>query len=342
MLCVHAHSGQAGDLGVGSVTYDGQAPTASQVLNSSGAVREVYYVALWDDSDLPSTAGSYTVSFTVSNHGATPGTSYWVQEITSVDQTSVPVSGFSTNTNFGTTGQSISVADEAFALIAAQSGGFGSNPSFSWSDSELVELNSGSTRANGMAVGHAQDGGLTGTCSAAETGDGWIAWSLKEDAGGLTDYTIEPEAGGYSQSGTAVNLLKDSALNAEQGEYLYTGQESGLIKSFIIASESGSYSLAGTEANLLRASNLLAETDAYLITGQNVTLTKSGDISLICESGVYTISGQEVNLTLALPSTTTSAKGNRASAFSSDNRAFKIESVSRSASFKSNNRKVLF
>ena len=186
ILCVSAASGQVGNLTIASVTYAGSAPTkVIATVNTGGAVREVYYYAYWDDSDLPGTSGSKTVGFTIGNNGANPADKYYVLEQTGVNQTT-PDAELATNTMFGTAGQTYTptLGDAIVAMITAASGSTGTDPTAAWSGTEIYDGASTGNASCGLSVGYSTDGSITGTLSASLTSQGWIAVSFLAAASG--------------------------------------------------------------------------------------------------------------------------------------------------------------
>lgn len=188
-LFVFSGSGQVGNIGISSITYNSVAPYASTTLNHSGSVaRNVMYVALWRDADLPASSGSYAVAFTLSNQGASPWTYWYVIELTGVDQTTIPAEAMATNDNFGVTTQSYTRAagDLSMAIIAGANSTNSTDPTFSWGtgDNELNETADSSNIGKAAAVAYTTDSTLAGTSDTDMNTDLWVAFSLSDVAAG--------------------------------------------------------------------------------------------------------------------------------------------------------------
>lgn len=88
----------------------------------------------------------------------------------------------------------------------------------------------------------------------------------------LTIYTLTADAGSYTETGTATNLLKSSLVGIGTGTYAETGQAVSLLKSSKITIGAGSYALSGQAVGLFRNRTLSVVAGSYVITGTAVNL----------------------------------------------------------------------
>lgn len=158
--------------------------------------------------------------------------------------------------------------------------------------------------------------------------------------GGGPDYTLALDAGSYTLTGNAANVLASRLLALDAGTYAITGNDAGLLVgrllaldagayavtgndvsalvSRLLALDAGSYSLSGHDAGLLVSRLIGFDAGSYALTGLDVGLQYNQlggpDYTLALDSGSYTLSGGAVGLTvrrkLALDSGSYATAGN--------------------------------
>lgn len=114
------------------------------------------------------------------------------------------------------------------------------------------------------------------------------------------DTTLTADAGSYTVSGSAADLLRSLILSGDAGSYTVSGATASLLRSKLLSADAGTYSVAGQAADLLRALLLTGDAGSYTLTGAAATLAVSGDTTLTAEAGSYSVSGSPADLLRAL------------------------------------------
>lgn len=109
--------------------------------------------------------------------------------------------------------------------------------------------------------------------------------------GSTTAYTLNAEAGSFTLSGQAAELLRSRAFNAEATSFSLSGQPATFTRGLVFTAEAGSFALAGQDATLV-------------YTTPNVVLN--------AEAGVFSLNGQDAQFALTTAGATPQRGAGRA------------------------------
>jgi hypothetical protein len=123
---------------------------------------------------------------------------------------------------------------------------------------------------------------------------------LRPASGG---YSIDANAGSYTVTGVAADLVHNGIISANPGSYALTGVAAGLASGAVITASPDSYSLTGVAATLVADRQLEAVPGSYAKTGTAATL--AADRVLSADPGSYSKTG--IAATLVGPSAFVSA-----------------------------------
>ena len=126
--------------------------------------------------------------------------------------------------------------------------------------------------------------GTSGTWSALTA-----AW--KETS---TGYTLTADAGSFTVTGTAANLVRGLKVAADAGSYSVTGTAANLLRGYKLAANTTAYSLTGTDVTFLRGYKLAGDVGSYAVNGTAATLARS--YLFAADAGEYLWTGTDADL----------------------------------------------
>ena len=118
-------------------------------------------------------------------------------------------------------------------------------------------------------------------------------------AGGVTDYALDAQPGGYSVSGTAATLARGLVIDAQPATYAVSGTAASIVRGYNLNAAAGTFTATGAAAGLLRALSVNAGPGTYEVTGAAAGLDKTtaGAFSIDAQPGTYTLTGTAATLT---------------------------------------------
>lgn len=112
---------------------------------------------------------------------------------------------------------------------------------------------------------------------------------------GAVDYSLTANAGAYSLTGQAADLLRATVLSANSGAYVISGQAATLDynQQRVLSANAGTYAVSGQAATLVKTNLLSANAGDYSVSGQDALLAIGKFLG--ANAGSYSIGGQDAN-----------------------------------------------
>lgn len=209
-----------------------------------------------------------------------------------------------TRTHVASTGYS-TVTDGSMMVLAYTHGdGIGTIPS-DWSCAALESANNGglyeddtaSDGTVGIIYGIKTTGGAIGDfiwITVFSEHNAWVAFALRPDIGGGTNYDIIADTASYTTSGSAASLVRNLKISANNTSYSIAGTDASLVKNYFTSVETTSYTIIGQQSQLLLSTNIKADNSTYNLSAQDALLTTARSIQ--SDTVAYMLTGQAAEL----------------------------------------------
>lgn len=115
----------------------------------------------------------------------------------------------------------------------------------------------------------------------------------------LKSSAIAISSGSLNYAGSSLSLLRTKTINIDSGDLSFTGSQLTLTKNSAISLNAGSLSLTGNAVNLLKDSIVNVDSGNLSLTGQNLNLTYSpaNDTIINLDTGSISFTGNPLSLT---------------------------------------------